>query len=533
MAEEKSYTPEEMLKLKQSQFQTLPDELTPEEMLKLKNLANQKTIQGELGHKERAALSFASTPGQKQSYLSKKYPGIKFDTAPDGSEIVQVPGEKTWRYIDDPSFTVKDVSDFAGDVPGVVATGGLLSIPGVGPIVGAMGGGALGEIARKGIASGFLGMPNEQTTKEVAADVGLVGALSGAGGLIGKKLGGIISEPAKKISKGLSETIETGGGPFSSAARSGVQESVEMGGELGGQAAAARQARPKPGFVQEQIAPFTAPKSVAEIGESVVKGKELFGLDKSLQANRLDEIEKVLPDLKFKPHALHKYILSGKTEKDIGRAIKELPSETAKVLNDYDQIIKTEAQNGIYDQINKMGTRARLPKAESGSEFIKEMTDLYKAEKQNLGSVFESMKGAQLAPNHQIGLMDEIIVNAPKFEKVLGLDEETGQIIVKANTSKTGLSQTEYNAIKQVIGDINDPSLNFKEMQNIREYLRKLQDPMNPTRSTSSYPFSLTSMANPKRPQNPHIVTRIHTNVVIVIMIQFLMRYTILLLESI
>lgn len=52
-------------------------------------------------------------------------------------------------------------------------------------------------------------------------------------------------------------------------------------------------------------------------------------------------------------------------------------------------------------------------------------------------------------------------------------------MFLKPNTSRTGLSDSEYNAIKRVFDDLGGP-VTFQDLQRQREYLRKMIDPANP-----------------------------------------------------
>lgn len=430
-----------------------------------------ENVQDELGAGTRAALSFASGDEEKRAYLQKKFPGILLGQvnrgAKEAQDVVKLPGESLYRYIDKPGFTMTDIADFAGDIP-AVGTGilsGIMAAPsGPGAIPAAMAGAGAGELARKAIGRELIGIPRKQTAGEDAADVAVV---TGTGGLAQYGLNKLpaLKEGAKKLF-GLI--------PKGNIAKEATEAMVETG---------AKQVLPEETlFPQKVFEKALSPQSSKELtekygGQAAAKA----GLKEYPTSQRLSEVVKNLPDLQYKPLPIHEQMLGDKTSYDILKLRKELPDEIGQALNNYEQLMKQEAQEKLFDVPRAVAGRDPLPKVEAGESLLQTVKGSYEAKKEALGPIFQQFDRTRLPKVEIIPILkDKLVVDLPRLKPYLDLDMETGNLVIRPFTPKMGITETAHSKLNTALQALNSPSLSFREMQNIREYLRQSIDPVNP-----------------------------------------------------
>ena len=240
--------------------------------------------------------------------------------------------------------------------------------------------------------------------------------------------------------------------------------------------------------------------SAVEIGESVAEqGGKLFevkapqSLDELrnwrpgpeqgnlIGKKRLHEIEDVVPDLNIKPLKYHYSMLENpKAMKELKLKFENLPTEDAKKIAAYNQEIVDESSRKINQvALDLTGGQSRSI-SDSGYDVMATSRNLYNAEKEALGPVFQRIQQASqpLDNNGSRDLIQAIGENT-KIGKLLDLHQDTGRFYLKKNTPRSGISDSEHGLIARVIDDMND-GMTFKEIQDTREFLRKAVDPTNP-----------------------------------------------------
>lgn len=476
---------------KKAVAETADDEFDPNSFLSIS-----ATPQGELPAGARSALGFLSNDAEKRRYLSKKYPGIKFGKWKD-QDVVYIPGETTPRYVDDPSLTFADIADFAGDAPGVVGgvAGGALgtgAAPGAGTVAGAAAGAAAGEAARKAIGRKFILGEDVIQEGQIGQDLTDIG-IAGAAGAIGQGVSNVVTKQlAKRAGQKAIEDIGK-----NTAKKVIAGEIAESSGlETGKQAARSAGAQEATGIIRGELRQELNP--VDEAGEIALKREapkdmgELVarheadsakGLVPDLpSAQRLREIEETLPDLENKPLGIHREMLKSKQNYDMVRVrYKELPSKEREALDAYEQRMKAEIERKIGGLIDEGGTRPALPRTDAGNNLIAEVGEIYKANKTRLGPVFQKFNEVPINEGQHIqGLTNRLAEEVPGFGQALRINQETGKLELGKFRPDMGVSRKAYAKMGEVVRSLNEEKLSFRQMQQIREYLRKEIDPAKP-----------------------------------------------------
>lgn len=311
-------------------------------------------------------------------------------------------------------------------------------------------------------------------------------------------LGGNIS-PADVAGVGL-EVLQD---PFTlgAAAVKGVQGLARAGAPLAERAFGRQAVR----ATQNQAAQATAEsaaKSSASIsggGSTLEQGGQLFSvkapqsLDELRQwkpqgnsgalpgKQRLAQIESVVPDLQVKPLKIHYDMMDNpKAMKELKLRFENLPTEDAKKIAAYNQGIIDESVNKIAQTVGEFSGSAPRSLTDAGYDLISSVKNKYQSEKEMLGPVFQQIQ--QNADSMgQVASRDLAIAlgENTKVGKLLAQDEATGRLMLKKNSPRTGLSDSEHGILARVIDDLND-GMTFKELQDTREFLRKAIDPTNP-----------------------------------------------------
>lgn len=199
------------------------------------------------------------------------------------------------------------------------------------------------------------------------------------------------------------------------------------------------------------------------------------------QAPRVREITtKILPNLTFKPTDLHMEMLKSKSKKDEIRALyKTLPSKEKDILDRYDQMMRSELIQKIEAEALWFNPSPRQSKT-SGDYVINTIDNIYKDQKSTLTPVMNALRNVDIPKKIHIDeLMNKIGTALPDVAKFITQADDGSYQLAKFSP-KMGLSKTEYSNFVDVLDSINTGSLDFKEMQSIREFLRKSIDPIKP-----------------------------------------------------
>lgn len=149
----------------------------------------------------RAGASFKSNPEERLSYVRETLGAENVSTRQNGDIIWRRPGEKQWRAFDEAGFSLKDLADFAGDLPEIVGSiGGAVLGAGGASVPGAALGGAAGNIVKQAISK-MLGGSEDARLVDRAKDVGVSALLAGGGQKVGNWAAKVLSPSAAKIAQ--------------------------------------------------------------------------------------------------------------------------------------------------------------------------------------------------------------------------------------------------------------------------------------------------------------------------------------------
>lgn len=200
---------------------------------------------------------------------------------------------------------------------------------------------------------------------------------------------------------------------------------------------------------------------------------------------RLIEVERSLPDLQTKPLKYHHDMLDNpKAMKNLKLQFENLPTKDAQQIAAYNQQMINESGQKVISTVDDLTKEitGQKPKSviDSGLDFIDSVKNIYKEEKNILGPLFERFqKQAAKTSVREAQDLGRAIGENTKIGNILKIDQETGKLFLGENLPRLGMSSQEHAALKSVINDLND-GVTFKEIQNIRDFLRKQIDPSNP-----------------------------------------------------
>lgn len=217
------------------------------------------------------------------------------------------------------------------------------------------------------------------------------------------------------------------------------------------------------------------PQSVKEIEA----WKAPSGLDEMQQMKRMREIQTTLPDLQVPPTELHyKMFEDPKAMKNLKGDFDNLSSPEKSQLAKYNIAMLNESAKKTDTLINDIGGGNILKPVEQGEKFIEDALTKYKGHKAEAAPLFEQMQKTRPLSAEDVDFLKGAVISNTKAAPLLAVDD-AGKMILKPNNSKTGLSDSEYNAIKRIFDDL-EGRVSFTDIQRQRDYLRKMIDPANP-----------------------------------------------------
>jgi len=206
---------------------------------------------------------------------------------------------------------------------------------------------------------------------------------------------------------------------------------------------------------------------------------------------RLREIDTNVADLNTRPLKYHYTMMENpKAMKQMKLEFEALPTEDAQKIASYNQAMVNEAESKIRSTINDLVPYSqneaaqgavRQPKTlpDAGLDLIAKTKSKYNQEKESLAPLFNELRQADpLSKEESQGLIQAIAENT-KLNKLLTASKE-GRLVLNKNMPRTGISDEEQRVLARVVDDLND-GVTFKELQDIREFLRKYIDPANPS----------------------------------------------------
>ncbi|NJM09344.1 MAG: hypothetical protein HC883_00130 [Bdellovibrionaceae bacterium] len=290
--------------------------------------------------------------------------------------------------------------------------------------------------------------------------------------------------PVAAIGKGLSKAApiarEAMGsiksatvGRFAQKSEAGAEAAAKAGASVTGGALEVEQG----GKLFEKV----APQSLDELRQ----WKPSAGAGELVGKSRLQEIEKVVPDLQTKPLKYHYNMMENpKAMKELKLRFENLPTKDAKQIAAYNLEMVNESASKIRQTVADMAGGEARSLSDAGNDFIGAAKNKYSAEKEALGPMFDAIQ-KRASDMNQVASRDliEIIKAESKAGELISQNVKTGRMYLNKNKPRTGLSDAEHGILSRVIDDLND-GMSFKEVQDTREFLRKSIDPANPGASS-------------------------------------------------
>jgi len=307
-------------------------------------------------------------------------------------------------------------------------------------------------------------MTPESVATSLISNVGL-GAITGgvAGAAFAKVLGA--PKTAQKLIK-TEDALEAAARPTLDIPVTGTIENI-------------------PGRTSQEIAEQLRPDSVDAIKalNSAYEGMGL-GAGELPTAQRLNEVKSILgAEMKIKPLSVHEEMAASKKARDIyGTLLRDTPTADAEAFLRYEQNFKKQAELGIQDAITAGTTKETKPLFEAGDELLTSIKKAHTTEKKALGDIFENIGAKEIpAGAHNADLVVSLSKNIPflgRAMRVTGSEagEKAGQIALQPFSPKFGIDEANYGIIKKALETVNDPNVTIKDLQAVREFVRKSKD---------------------------------------------------------
>ena len=277
---------------------------------------------------------------------------------------------------------------------------------------------------------------------------------------------------------GVGEELKSSAGLLSKQGVTGIQDAEAMARSEGAAKSSASFSGGDSTIENSgQLLSIKQPKTLEDLRNWEPKS----GVGEMQSSKRLGQIEVDLPDLQTKPLPYHYEMLSNpKKMKELKLQFENLPNKDAQKIAIYNKSIVDEAAEKATKEIRNISGSEPMKIADAGHDFIDTVKNKYNTEKSTLGPMFQKFKETSqpLSKNQALDMQIAIGENS-KIGSLMKVNHESGAIEFMPNSPKTGLSPQEYNTIKDVLGDFNG-KLSFKDIQNIREHMRKTIDYANP-----------------------------------------------------
>lgn len=358
-----------------------------------------------------------------RKFVTEKVSGKALEKAPTGKEQAMMMG------LSDQEYNVKGAPWLSASPAGAVGVGlELLQDPFV-----------IASLASKGLKSVGSGLKSALTGEQAAEATAK--AAAGAKSVVD------VAQEASQMGK----------------ANASASSSVSLGG--GNQT------------VKTQFSPFEikAPQSLKEL-EAWEPPKNI---GKMQAQRRLGEIEAIVPDLEVKPLNYHYAMLENpKSMRALKNNFENLTSPQKYKIATYNLSMLDDAERKALETIESISNAPFKSIPDQGNSLINKVKDVYKTQKDVLKPYFEKLKKAGPLNKKQVSDLKVAIAQNSKAGPLIDIDE-SGNMLLKPNTTKTGLSDKEYDALKRVFNDL-DGKVTFQEMQRMRDFLRKQIDITNP-----------------------------------------------------
>lgn len=219
---------------------------------------------------------------------------------------------------------------------------------------------------------------------------------------------------------------------------------------------------------------MSIPTSMEDIAKRVELGKGLGFSEELPQKQRLLDAEKILAgDSQFPAHALQTQSLESPFVRDYYKTFLEGGTNDAQNMQAYESFQKKEGTKLInkYVQDISPGSTVSDDAVEGGNKLIKDFSDQYEDEKAALKPVFKEFDNKAVSavkdPEMIVNKINEAVPEANQY--IYKTDSGYG---IQKYRSSMPLSKETYGALKDLLGQLNDPDLTIGGLRNIRESMR-------------------------------------------------------------
>lgn len=318
---------------------------------------------------------------------------------------------------------------------------------------------------------------------EVAQDPFLL--LGGAAKIGTKAMGKMFPESATRAAMGEQAGEAAAKATAEASAEAAARGSTQMGQEAIQAGTAESNILNKIGLsggdlnikTQGELFSIKPPQSLEELE----KWKPPEGISTTMQSQlRLGEIEKTIPDLQIKPLKYHYDMLDDpKSMKALKVNFENLSSPQKSQIAKYNLGMLNEAEAKTAQTIDTIAKGSVKGLPEQGNAIINAVKEKYTNTKSALKPYFDEMKKTGPISKNEADDIKLALAENTKINKLVEYGKN-GEINLKPNNTKTGLSDQEYNSLKRVFDDLDGP-VTFEEIQRQRDFLRKQIDRTNPS----------------------------------------------------
>jgi hypothetical protein len=195
------------------------------------------------------------------------------------------------------------------------------------------------------------------------------------------------------------------------------------------------------------------------------------------KVSELEAAVERLPDLQSKPTGIHKEQLLGKTEWDRVNALLKKTPEYEDSFNKYSRGMRHEIDSKTSRTIDTIadGYKPTSDAVEGGDRAIEMFSKNYQAEQKEAGQLLNKIKNLDIGTgDHLPPLIDRIAAEFPDVAKIF--DTTTDQIKVNPYSTKYGIDESTYNAMKTIVKDLDNGAKDIKELFAVRKGLDQFVD---------------------------------------------------------
>lgn len=220
------------------------------------------------------------------------------------------------------------------------------------------------------------------------------------------------------------------------------------------------------------------PRSSQDLAQMVngPMGPDQLAIEGLPQKAELTAAEQMIPDSKFPVHGVQYESLNGPMERrDYKIFLEDSKDPDSANFRNYEAHQKLESRRLLNETIEKVAPGAQVTNdvVKGGQNLVDSFNEHYQAEKKELAPMFKKFDKAAINPvtypGELVGKIEEAI---PGMSNHVSYDGANGSVSISKYKPTMGISKEAYDAVKDLIGAVNEERLTLNDVRNLRESMR-------------------------------------------------------------